>query len=505
MIGSQTAAATLIALRACPGTVNQKTGQLAQVVGHWPDRAYPLARFPRVPTEPAMKTGADAAQDDVDALDLSLLMRAAAAQLRAIIRHGRTDQKDFGGDRSAAVFYVCCGLHRAGVPELDIVRLLNDRSLRISDHIYDKGGRDPRKFALRQVQRAREKSAKRRKSRPERCYEERDGGIYLTNSSGGSVPLSNFTGRIVEDIKLDDGSGLIERRFIIEGSLGRADVPASQFEGMSWVTREWGALAIITPGNLIKPHLAAAMKTLSGGHVQRTVYAHLGWRKIGERLVYLHADGAIDANGRFEGVEVQPGAALSEFRLPIPRDILRAVRASLKILNLGPARDHLSPSRRDLLCASCRVRSGDVSLFLTGASGTFKTAIAMLAQAHWGATHTRPPANWASTPNSLERIAFQAKDALLLIDDFAPRGSIYDIQKLHAAAERLLRAQANRSGRHRMNADGSLRAEMYPRGLIVATGEDVPSGHSLRARLLVVEISPGDIDRASLTEAQDGR
>jgi hypothetical protein len=32
------------------------------------------------------------------------------------------------------------------------------------------------------------------------------------------------------------------------------------------------------------------------------------------------------------------------------------------------------------------------------------------------------PGAWASTGNSLEALAFHAKDALIVIDDFAPQG-----------------------------------------------------------------------------------
>ena len=35
---------------------------------------------------------------------------------------------------------------------------------------------------------------------------------------------------------------------------------------------------------------------------------------------------------------------------------------------------------------------------------------------------------WSSTANSLEALAFHAKDALLVIDDFAPQGSGTDVQ-----------------------------------------------------------------------------
>ena len=46
------------------------------------------------------------------------------------------------------------------------------------------------------------------------------------------------------------------------------------------------------------------------------------------------------------------------------------------------------------------------------------------------------------------------------------------------------------------------RPTYHSRGLIVSTGEDIPSGQSLRARMLVLELAPGDIDAAVLSLAQ---
>ncbi len=88
------------------------------------------------------------------------------------------------------------------------------------------------------------------------------------------------------------------------------------------------------------------------------------------------------------------------------------------------------------------------------------------------------------------------------MDDFAPGGTLYDVTRLHSKADRLLRAQGNRSGRGRMRADTTLRAEYYPRGFIVSSGEDVPRGQSLRSRMLVLEVSPGDVDLDVLTKVQ---
>ena len=53
-----------------------------------------------------------------------------------------------------------------------------------------------------------------------------------------------------------------------------------------------------------------------------------------------------------------------------------------------------------------------------------------------------------------------------------------------------------------MNADGSLRPTRPPRGLILSTGEDVPRGHSVRARALIVEVEPNSVNVERLSLAQ---
>src|SRR5580704_14216686 len=101
----------------------------------------------------------------------------------------------------------------------------------------------------------------------------------------------------------------------------------------------------------------------------------------------------------------------------------------------------------------------DFSMFLTGRTGTFKTALAAICQQHFGtsmdASHL--PANFASTANALEELAYLAKDSLLVVDDFVPTGGLGDAA-LHALAERLFRSAGNNQGRSRMNGSGRLSA-----------------------------------------------
>lgn len=59
-------------------------------------------------------------------------------------------------------------------------------------------------------------------------------------------------------------------------------MPADEFDAMSWVTTHWGPWASITPGQLMKPHAAHAIKSFSQP-AKRIVYTHTGWRKIDGR------------------------------------------------------------------------------------------------------------------------------------------------------------------------------------------------------------------------------
>ena len=326
-------------------------------------------------------------------------------------------------------------------------------------------------------------------------------------------PLCNFTARIVAEEVLDDGAEQ-HTVFVIEGELPGgnrlppARVPAERYPAMSWVTEAWGMAPVIFAGQGKRDHLRVAIQMLSGTVPRRTVYGHLGWRRIDGRWVFLHQGAGIGPDGAIGAVEVEAGIdGLLAYDLPDPPagdEIIAAIDASLAILDLG-ADTVTAP----LLGAVYRAPLGeaaliDFSVHLTGPTGVFKSELAALAQAHFGAgfNSRRLPASWADTANMLEKKAFLAKDAVLVVDDFAPAGTTTDVQRLHREADRLFRGAGNRSGRARMRADGAGRPTYHSRGLIVSTGEDIPSGQSLRARMIVLELAPGDIDAAVLSLAQ---
>jgi len=242
--------------------------------------------------------------------------------------------------------------------------------------------------------------------------------------------------------------------------------------------------------------------------VARIIYEQPGWWELpGHGRCFLHAGGAIGAEGAVEGVEVQLPNAAAQVHLPHPPDgpeLLASVRALVDLLDIAPDRVSapcLAAAMRAPLCAAL---PADFTVWLFGPSGALKSELAALIMRCFGPRfdRTRLPAQWSGTANALERLAFTFNDLPFVIDDFAPTGGPRDVDRLHATAERVIRGAGNVGGRERMNADGTLRPTFRPEGLIIATGEDLPRGHSLRARLLSIEVAKGDVNRERLTACQ---
>lgn len=339
-------------------------------------------------------------------------------------------------------------------------------------------------------------------------YFVKDGILFWAKpTKEGSLPvrLCNFSATITEEICLDDGINTTRDLRIVSPQFGSIDVPARSFTSLNWAMEHYGVRAIIEPDHQVRTRLPAAIQYLSQDARQQTVFLHSGWRQIAGESVYLHATGALGKDGPVQNIETRLRGQLNEFDLPTVADLPAAVRASLRLLAVAPLRltyPILASIYRSVLAEVLPVST---SLFLVGETGTKKSAVSGIAQAHWGASFADGkhfPANWSGTANSLEGTAYYAKDAVIVIDDFAPRGTTYDVQMLHKTADRVLRGQGNLAGRSRMNADTSLRREMSPRGLIIASGEDIPSGKSLRARLVILEFDRADVDNSILSELQ---
>ncbi len=339
------------------------------------------------------------------------------------------------------------------------------------------------------------------------CYRkwERDGDVW--------IPLCNFTARITEEVIADDGAAqrgevVVEGRLSDGQDLPAARVPLSRFEGLTWVSPNWGTRAVVSAGMGARDRLREAIQRASTDVTRRTIFEHPGWRLLDDLgWVYLHSEGGIGAAGSTTTPHVRLRGAVAGMTLPDPPagdDLVTAIRASLAVREVAP--DAITAPllgavyRAPLLGAA----PADTTLWLAGPTGVMKSELAALGQQHYGARFDRLhlPAQFSATANALERVLFDFKDALVVVDDFAPTGSTHDVHRYHATADRVLRGAGNGAGRSRMNADGTLRPDYPPRGLVLATGEDVVRGQSARARTVVVEVGPGDVDSGRLKLSQ---
>ena len=327
-------------------------------------------------------------------------------------------------------------------------------------------------------------------------------------------PLCNFSAWIMEEVLHDNGDET-EAFFVIDGKLAtgqalpQVEITAASFAGMAWVTSKWGAAANVYAGQANKDGVRDALQELSHNIKRRTVYTHTGWRCFNGVWRYLHGGGAIGKNGNVEGIEVNPGQGhMGLYRLPPPptgEDLTKAIKASVGLLGIAPEKPELGAF---LLAAIFRAPTAeaapiDHSGWLFGSTGNFKSEAAALALAHFGEFDGRHiPANFTDSEGSIERKTHATKDALIVVDDFKPVGGANDVNKLHSKADRIFRGVGNQAGRGTLTVNRKERAALHARGFVLATGEDLPRGQSLRARLTVIDLAKGDIDRAKLTALQ---
>jgi hypothetical protein len=334
---------------------------------------------------------------------------------------------------------------------------------------------------------------------------------YALNDEGERTLVANFTAEIIKETLLMDGqetkttltiSGRLpdpeEKDKII--ALPELDVDADQFPTMSWVMRHWGSRTVIQPGSSNKDNLRAIIQMTSKPK-RLEIHSHLGWTRIKKDLVFLHAKGGIRKTGNDTGIQVALPPELAKFDLTTEVPTGQAIKATLGLLKIAPPEVSWP-----LFAATFLPLFGpvDFAIHVTGRTGTFKSELMSLWQSHYGkeldARHL--PGSWSSTGNALEAQAFIAKNVPFTVDDFVPNGTTWQQRSYQQTADKLIRAQGNQAGRARLTDTSNLQATMYPRGIIMSTGEDTPEGHSVRARMLIIELSPGDVKIPELTQAQ---
>ena len=219
--------------------------------------------------------------------------------------------------------------------------------------------------------------------------------------------------------------------------------------------------------------------------------------------MYLFQGGGVGADSLT--VELDP--PLDRFILPPATEDLRdAVRLSLRLLDAAPPSVSIPLLAATYAAPLSFIISPDFALWMVGPTGSLKSELAALAQRHFGTFDRKTlPGSWTSTENALEARLFTVKDAIAVIDDYAPNADSRAQQELEKRAQRIIRGIGNRASRGRLRADLSQQPDRPPRGLVVCTGEDLPTGHSIQARLVIVEVDRERLNLDVVTRAAGER
>jgi hypothetical protein len=344
------------------------------------------------------------------------------------------------------------------------------------------------------------------------AYEQKENKTFKITDDGERFQLANFIATIDREIRYVDGRSE-EVQLEISGikhdgtKLPSITIASEDFAGLTWTMKRWGPTIIISPGASVKEDLRTAIQLYSKPEL-KTIYKHTGWTMHNGKPTYLHARGGITTEGNDPNITVTLPSELARYSMPDPHtdyaSLTTDIKTTLELTRLAPP--HVAwPLFAATLAPT--ITPVDFAIHLTGRTGTFKSELTSLFQSFYGPDFTARhlPGSWSSTPNALEAQAFLAKNAAFVLDDFVPAGTSWQIRAYQTTADKIIRSQGNQAGRARLTDTSRLQSTMYPRGIILSTGEDTPEGHSIRARMLILELSPGDIDPANLTKAQANR
>ncbi len=274
---------------------------------------------------------------------------------------------------------------------------------------------------------------------------------------------------------------------------------------------KFGAACRIFLGRGAKSRYSEAMQIQCENAPHAVIYQHTGYVNIDGERVFLNGGYSVGKDGITDKFKVVLPEQMNNYRFTEERDAERyntllnllpsAVPEGLYYAGVGLA--FLTPLNallREIGIEPCFI------LYFTGKTGSYKSSVAKVLLNFFGEfdKSTPAPSNFRDTNNSVE-LKFAITDStLMLLDDRIPSTTPKIKAQMEAMEQAVARQIGDRSGRDRMNADGTLRATYRPKCNLIITSEDSFSnvGESAIARSISVELKPGEIESQKLTKVQ---
>lgn len=264
------------------------------------------------------------------------------------------------------------------------------------------------------------------------------GSLVKTMDNGKQRTIGNFIPFIKKKIIYDNGILLDNQiRYKLKGFLiaNWAELPEIEISKEDYnsfkfiIGSEWDKFAIVEAGNQI--YFRQVAQILSNETMEEeTIFNHTGFRKIGNKLIYLYENGAI---GDIDNIRAElSNDNLQQYNFTNTTfDVTEALNKSLSILDVAKrniaipllATTYISPLTSILQEEGIYA---DFILYFIGKSGSGKSSfVAAAGLSHFGNNFKRNnfPCSFRDSLNNLEKKAFILKDNLNVIDDLNPEGT----------------------------------------------------------------------------------
>lgn len=344
----------------------------------------------------------------------------------------------------------------------------------------------------------------------------KDGYIHTSDKDGNDVLVSNAVPIIEEKLIVDGGlnkevyykiSVVIRNKEILDPII----VSANEFKSATWFHKRISHKAILFQNSYYES-VRRLVQILAETAPICTVIESSGWKNVGTdeilNHVFCYSGGYLGGNA--DEIKVKEMNELRGYNfVPDVEELKECYEAYQTLETLIPERKEIMLALISHAFGSVLVHKLDTEsimpkhlIWLYGCSGSFKTSVALVILSLFGLMEN-PPATFNDTTNSIEKKMYLAKDSLLLVDDYCPASTIAEANQKNSKASIVTRGIGDRIGKARAGSNMVLRPEYRPRGNVLVTGEDCPTGFSTTSRHISIALNRGDVDVNKLTWLQN--
>lgn len=273
---------------------------------------------------------------------------------------------------------------------------------------------------------------------------------------------------------------------VVRGAGGpfRVEVPAEDWARAEWPERFIPSPGVGPGGRATREHLRAAIEALS---TPTTRYRHrsIGWARHDGRPVYLHAGGAIDADGDVQGLRAEVGDLLDRFALPSVEGFEASRDAGAVLALLGHEPAHVFAPLVGLAFRAAMGKARAAVHITSSFNAGKSTIVGVVAQLFGPSFDASGLLSWRdrTTIQGAMEVLSRSRDVFIPIDDLQRDPAS------QAKVKAIIPAHFNRSMAAKGKQRGGGRIEGSTQGVIASSGETLPDEPSVRSRVMLLDLS----------------